>query len=101
MHTFDVLVWEDSLSDGSIGYSAWCSYVLGVSGQGDTEAEAIADIAKAMVDIITEPWEDGRSLEDPETAVAEMANIRQELVTEGIPHRTHKVSLPVVEPAGD
>ena len=101
MHTFDVLVWEDSLSDGSICYAAWCSYVLGVSGQGDTEAEAIADITKAMVDIITEPWDDGRSLEAPETAAAEMANIRQELIAEGIPHRMHKVSLPVMEPAGD
>ncbi len=101
MPTFDVLVWEDSLSDGSVGYSAWCSYVLGVSGQGYTEDEALADITKAMVDIITEPWDDGRSLEDVDTAAADMANLLQELVAEDIPHRMHKVSLPVMEPAGD
>ena len=48
MYTFDVLVWEDPLEDRTMGYGAWCSYVVGVSGQGDTEEEALADIVSAM-----------------------------------------------------
>lgn len=101
MQTFDVIVWEDTLSDGAICYGAWCSYVLGVWGQGDTVAAALADITKAMVDIITEPWDDGKSLEDVETAAADMSSLLQELKDEGIQHWVHRVSVPVMEPAGD
>ena len=78
MYTFDVLVWEDQLEDGSTGYGAWCSYVLGVWGQGDTEEEeALADIVSVMTDVIRERTRGrmGRSLADPETAASEMAEI--------------------------
>ena len=100
MNTFDVVVWEDSLSDGSTCYAAWCSYVLGVSGQGDTDAEALQDITSAMTDIIHYPWDDGDSLADFETAAGEMADIMRELSAEGIAYKVHRVSIPAKEPAG-
>ncbi len=98
MDTFDVVVWEDSLSDGSTCYAAWCSYVLGVSGQGDTEAEALEDITSAMTDVIHYPWDDGVSLADFETAAAEMADVMRELSAEGIPFKVNRVSIPAKEP---
>ncbi len=93
MRTFDVLVWEDTTSDGSVGYAAWCSYVLGVGGQGNTEEEALANITSMMTDVILNPWEDGKSLADEEKAAAEMAEIMAELSAEGIPHQMHRVSI--------
>jgi predicted RNase H-like HicB family nuclease len=99
MDTFDVVVWEDSLSDGSTCYAAWCSYVLGVSGQGDTEAEALEDITSAMTDVIHYPWDDGVSLADFETAAAEMADVMRELSAEGTSFNLHRVSIPAKEPA--
>ena len=99
MHTFDVLVWEDTTSDGSVGYAAWCSYVLGVGGQGDTEEEALADITSMMTDVILHPWEDGKSLADEAQAAAEMAEIMEELSSEGVPYKIHKVSISTELPA--
>lgn len=100
MHTFDVVVWEDSLSDGSMCYGAWCSYVLGVWGQGETEAEALADITTAMTDVIHYPWDDGKSLADYEEAAAEMARLIRELTDEDVSYRVHQVDIPGKEPAG-
>ena len=99
MHTFDVLVWEDTTSDGSVGYAAWCSYVLGVGGQGDTEEEALADITSVMTDVILHPWEDGKSLADEAQAAAEMAAIVEELSDEGVPYKVHRVSISSELPA--
>ena len=80
----------------------WClGFIrLGCWGQGDTEAAALADITAAMTDVIHYPWEDGESLVDYEKATAEMANLMQELSTEGISHQVHQVSIPVQEPTG-
>lgn len=100
MYTFDVLVWEDSISDGTVGYAAWCSYVLGVGGQGDTEEEALADITSVMTDVILHPWEDGKSLADEAKAATEMAEIMEELAAEGVPHKMHRVSISTELPAG-
>ena len=99
MHTFDVITWKGTLSDGSTCHSAWCSYVLGVWGQGETEDAALADITSAMTDMILHPWEDGKSLADPETASAEMAEIMADLVAEGITYKVLKVSIPSKLPA--
>lgn len=99
MYTFDVLVWEDNLSDGSICYGAWCSYVLGVWGQGSTEEEALADITTAMTDVIHHPWEDERSLADPDEATDEMDNLMRELADENVSYRIHRVTIPAPEPA--
>ena len=99
MYTFDVLVWEDPLEDGSMGYGAWCSYVIGVSGQGDTEEEALADIVSVMTDVILHPWEDGKSLADEAQAAAEMAEIINELSAEGVPYKMHQVLISAEIPA--
>ena len=99
MYTFDVLVWEDPLEDGTMGYGAWCSYVVGISGQGDTEEEALADIVSAMTDVILHPWEDGKSLADEAQAAAEMAEIMNELSAEGVPYKMHQVSISAEMPA--
>lgn len=99
MYTFDVLVWEDPSSDGSMGYGAWCSYVIGVSGQGDTEEEALADIVSVMTDVILHPWEDGKSLADEAQAAAEMAEIINELSAEGVPYKMHQVLISAEIPA--
>ena len=99
MYTFDVVVWEDNLSDGSICYGAWCSYVLGVWGQGSTEEEALADITTAMTDIIHYPWEDGKSLADPDEATGEMGNLMRELTNENVSYSIHRVTIPAPEPA--
>ena len=99
MHTFDVITWEDNLSDGSICYGAWCSYVLGVWGQGDTEEEALADITTAMTDVIHYPWEDGKSLADPDEATGDMETLMRELADENVSYRVHRVTISAPEPA--
>lgn len=43
-----VVVWQDTLSDGSICYAAICPAVDRAHGQGDTEAEALVDVADSM-----------------------------------------------------
>lgn len=82
-----------------MGYGAWCSYVLGVWGQGDTEDEALADIVTAMTDVILHPWEGGKSLADLEAAASEMAEIVNELSAEGVPYKMHQVSISAEMPA--
>ena len=45
---FDVVVWRDTLSDGSTCYAAICPAVDRAHGQGDTEDEALVDVADTM-----------------------------------------------------
>ena len=45
---YDVVIWRDTLSDGSICYAAICPAVAYAHGQGDTEEEALADVADTM-----------------------------------------------------
>ncbi len=45
---FDVVVWRGTLSDGSICYAAICPAVAHAHGQGDTEDEALVDVADTM-----------------------------------------------------
>ena len=99
MYTFDVLTWPGTLSDGSTCYSAWCSYVLGVGAQRDTETEALDSITAMMVDAISNPWPDGAALADERAAEAEMADLMRELADEGIAYRVHRVTLAIPEPA--
>ena len=100
MYTFDVLVWEDPSEDGSIGYGAWCSYVYGVWGQGDTEEEALTEVTLMMTDVVNDPEDLVESLVDPEAAVAEMADMIRERETEGIPCWVRQVSVADPELAG-
>lgn len=100
MYTFDVLVWEDPLEDGSMGYGAWCSYVHGVWGQGDTEEEALEEVTLIISDVINDPEDQAESLVDPEAAAAEMADMIREREAEGIPCWTRQVSVGDPELAG-
>lgn len=99
MHTFDVVTWQGALSDGSTCYVAWCTYVLGVGAQGDTEAEALERITSMMVDAINDPWPGETELADEQAAAAEMAELMRELSEEGIPCRVHRVVLDAPETA--
>ena len=94
MDTFEVVIWEDELSDGSLAYASWCTEVLGVSGQGETEAEALADIASSMSVNIYEPWPaDSPIFVDADVAAAELADLLAELDAEGTPHRMHRLTM--------
>ena len=45
---YDVVVWLDDLSDGSKCYAAVCPAIDHAHGQGDTEEEALIDVADTM-----------------------------------------------------
>ena len=99
MNTFDVVVWKGELSDGSICYAAWCSYVVGVGAQADTEAEALESITDMMIDAIRDPWPGESALADEQIAKAEMSELIGELSDEGVPYRVHRVAVAIPEPA--
>ena len=87
MDTFEIVIWEDETSDGTLGYSSWCTAVIGVSGQGETEDEAMADIAAAISLEIYEPWPDGApAFYAPDVAAAEQTRLLADLDAEGITH---------------
>ena len=93
MDTFTVVTWTDALSDGSTSYAAWCSYVLGVWGQGDTEDEALADILSAMAANVFDPWPaDAPVFQERQVADAEMAQLYQQLDAGGFQYRLHHVT---------
>ena len=45
---YDVVFWVDDLSDGATCYAAVCPAIAHAHGQGDTEAEALAEVADTM-----------------------------------------------------
>ena len=93
MYTFDVLVSKGELSDGSTCYAAWCSYLYGVWGQGDTEEEALTEVRLMMTDVVNDPEDLAESLVDPEAAAAEMADMIREREAEGVPCWTRQISV--------
>ena len=93
MYTFDVLVSKGQLSDGSTCYAAWCSYLYGVWGQGDTKEEALTEASLMMTDVVNDPEDLAESLVDPEAAAAEMADMIREREAEGVPYWTRQVSV--------
>ena len=97
MNTFDVVVWKGELSDGSTCYAAWCSYVSGVWGQGDTESEALAEVAGMIVDVVNDPDDAAESLVDYETAAAKTAELMQELKDDGTDSWVRRVSVAASE----
>lgn len=86
---FDVVLWQGVLSDGSICYAAMCPAVDYAHGQGDTEAEALADVADTMAVFLE------RMPSKVKTGVAaqvELAEKLAELAEEGIPYWVYRVS---------
>ena len=100
MYTFDVLVSKGELSDGSTCYAAWCSYLYGVWGQGDTEEEALTEVRLMMTDVVNDPEDLAESLVDSEAAATEMADMIREREAEGVPCWTRQVSVADPELAG-
>ncbi|CAI8005820.1 hypothetical protein GBAR_LOCUS4419 [Geodia barretti] len=76
---FDVAVWRDTLSDGSICYAAICPAVDRAHGQGDTEAEV--DVADAMA--IYLDHEPGK-LKTGQAAQEATSELVAELTAEGV-----------------
>ena len=73
MMQYDVVVWRGVLSDGSICYAAVCPAVNHAHGQGDTEAEALADVADTIgvfLDLI--PYDFVKTGPDAEAEKAEL-----------------------------
>ena len=78
---YDVVIWRDTLSDGSICYAALCPAVDLAHGQGDTEVEALVDVADTMaiyLDHKPEKLKTGRAARE---ALTELVG---ELTTEGV-----------------
>ncbi len=100
MYTFDVLVSKGELSDGSTCYAAWCSYLYGVWGQGDTEEEALTEVRLMMTDVVNDPEDLAESLVNPEDAANEMAGMMREREAEGVSCWVRQVSVADPELAG-
>ena len=78
---YDVVVWRDTLSDGSTCYAAICSAVRRVHGQGDTEEEALAEIAEAMACFLElEP----ERIKHDKAADDDLASLIADLEAEGV-----------------
>ena len=90
MMQYDVVVWRELLSDGSPCYAAVCPAVNHAHGQGDTEAEALADVADAIALFLEHiPWDfvkTGSAAED------EMNELLDELRSEGVKTWTLQVA---------
>ena len=100
MQAYDVIVWEDGLSDGSTCYAAWCTSVLGVSGQGDTEDAALADILSAMAANVFDPWpEDWPAFQDDAIAEAELRQLVAELTASATWYRRHQITQDMLRAA--
>ncbi len=71
---YDVVVWRGTLSDGSICYAAICPAVDHAHGQGDTEDEALVDVADTMaiyLDHKPEGFKTGQAAQDAITRLME------------------------------
>ena len=87
MNTFEIVIWEDELSDGTLAYASWCTAVIGVSGRGETEAEALADIASSMSVNTFEPWPaDAPVFYEADVAAAAQVDLLAELDAMDITH---------------
>ena len=90
MMQYDVVVWRELLSDGSTCYAAVCPAVNHAHGQGDTEAEALADVANTVALFLERiPYDfvkTGPAAED------EMNELLDELRSEGVKTWTFQVA---------
>ena len=89
MMQFDVVLWQDWLSDGSICYAAMCPAVDYAHGQGDTVEETLAEVANTIAVFLEHRpgrFKTGQAAQD---AVAEMVARR---VADGVAHWTFQVA---------
>ena len=92
---YDVVVWQDALSDDSICYAAICPALLQAHGQGDTEDEALAEIAEALTCFLER--EPGR-LKTGQAARDASTSLIAELTAEGVAPWVRRV-VPASVPA--
>ena len=78
---YDVVIWRDTLSDGSICYAALCPAVDLAHGQGDTEVEALVDVADTMAIYLDHKPE---KLKTGRAACEALTELVGELTTEGV-----------------
>ena len=78
---YDVVVWCDTLSDGSICYAAICPALRHAHGQGDTEAEALAETAEGLTCFLDREPD---RLKIGQAAQDALAALMAELTTEGV-----------------
>ena len=78
---YDVVVWRDTLSDGSVCYAAICPAVRRAHGQGDTEAEALVDVADTMAIYLDDKPEKSKTGQAAQEAVSELI---AELTADGV-----------------
>ena len=86
---YDVVMWSDTLSDGSVCYAAICPAVDHAHGQGDTEEEALIDVADTMaVYLEHEPdrIKSGQSLQDA------FDRLLSEIVADGLSYSIKSVT---------
>ena len=92
---YDVVVWLDELSDGSTCYAAVCPAINYAHGQGDTEAEALAEAAATMSGFLERMpgvAKSGQSAQD------ELTEKLADLDLEGIAHWVRQIE-PAASPA--
>ena len=86
---YDVVVWLDDLPDGLQCYAAVCPALNHANGQGDTEEEALVEVADGIacfLEHIPERLKIGQAAED------EMAELVAELTADGMEHWFRKVT---------
>ena len=84
-----VVVWHELLSDGSICYAAVYHAVNHAHGQGDTEAEALADVADAIALFLEHI--PGDFVKTDSATEDEMNELLDELLIEGVKIWTFQV----------
>ena len=78
---YDVVVWRGTLSDGSTCYAAVFPALNHANGQGDTEEEALVDVADSIacfLEHIPERLKTGQAAQD------EMSELVAELTASGV-----------------
>ena len=86
---YDVVVWLDDLPGGLQCYAAVCPALNHANGQGDTEEEALVEVADGIacfLEHIPERLKIGQAAED------EMAELVAELTADGMEHWFRKVT---------
>lgn len=92
---YDVVIWRDNLSDGTICYAALCPALRHAHGQGGTEDEALAEIAEALACFLEREPD---RLKIGQAAQVALAALIAELMAEGV-HPWVRQVVPASVPA--
>ena len=87
---YDVVVWKDTLSDGSICYAAICPALRHAHGQGETEDEALGEMAEALACFLEREPE---RMKIGQAAHEALTDLIAELAAEGVKPWVRQVAL--------